>query len=66
MIKWKHPNWCQRLIADSVGLQGQSVAIGLDDDTRIVILAHKSHEEYTVDKASGSVRKTKNGCVLTG
>lgn len=55
MPRWKTPNWNQRLIADAIGLQGQTVAIGMDDDTRMVILAHKLNLECTVEKRTGEV-----------
>ena len=55
MPRWKTPNWNQRLIADAIGLKGKTVAIGVDDDVRIVILAHKLNLEYTVNKGTGEV-----------
>lgn len=66
MPRWTHPNWCQRLIADNVGLQGQSIAIGNDNDSMILILAHKSGTEYVVNKKTGDVKETKRGGTLTG
>ena len=55
MPRWKTPNWNQRLIADAIGLKGKTVAIGVDDDVRIVILAHKLNLECTVNKGTGEV-----------
>ncbi len=61
MPRWTSPNWNQRLIADAIGLKGQTVAIGLDDDRRTVILAHKFNLECTVEKRTGEVTVSERG-----
>ena len=49
------PNWAQQLIADAIGLQGRSIAVRMEDDTRIIILDHKDHKEHIVEKRDGRV-----------
>ncbi len=53
--KFVAPNWMQALVAESVGLDPNAVAVRMEDDTRIVFLVHKTRKEYSVNKTTGNV-----------
>ena len=54
-VKLTVPNWCQRLIASAVGLDPEAIVVRVDSDDTIVMMDHKTRNEYIINKATGKV-----------
>lgn len=52
-MKFTVPNWSQALIARSVGLDPDNVAVSHEDDRNISFLQYKPRREYLVCKTDG-------------
>ena len=53
--KFTVPNWYQELITRAVNLDPDGVSVRMEDDSKIVLLEHRTRKEYIVIKATGKV-----------
>ena len=53
--KFAVPNWCQELIARAVNLDPDGISVRMEDDSKIVLLEHRTRKEYIINKTTGTV-----------
>ena len=66
MERFAEPNWAQKVIADAAGLIGSTVAVRLEDETKILFLKNSTRDEILVNKKTGEVMVWKNNAIKKG